>query len=92
MPSKGSWNNKWSGEDFKYVVAKSFYKKDFEKLPDIIGKYHEYRWNDGWTAVVDVRLVKSAKEKNALIRGSRGFSGYDWMIKSLLKNGVIKCE
>lgn len=89
MPRKGSWNNKWSGEGRPYIRAKSFNKKSFEQLPDIIDKYHEYRWPDGWTAVVDVKLVTSAKEKNKLIKNSVGFYGYDWMIDSLLKYGKI---
>lgn len=92
MPSRGSWNNKWSGDDRKYVKARRFYKKDFDKLPDIIDKYHEYRWNDGWTAVVDVKHVTTVKEKNACVKGSVGFCGYDWMIDSLLEHGMIKHE
>ena len=89
MPHRGSWNNKWSGEGHNYVRAKSFNKKEYKQLPDIVDKYHEYRWNDGWTAVVTVELVTSAKEKNKLIKNSAGFSGYDWMISSLLKYGKI---
>ena len=92
MPSCGSWNGKWSGEGRKYVKARRFYKADFEKLPDIVGKYHEYRWDDGWRAVVDVKLVTRANEKNKLIKDSVGFSGYDWMIDSLLKYGKILDE
>ena len=92
MPRKGSWNNKWSGDSEKFVKARSFYKKEFDKIPDIVGKHHEYRWDDGWTAVVDVQLVKTAAEKNRMIKNSAGFFGYDWMIKSLIKHGKIICD
>ena len=90
MPRRGSQNNKWSGDNYKYVILKKFSKKDFEKLPDIINKYHEYRWDDGWTAVIDIQHVTNAKEKNKLIKNSQGFCCYDWMIDSLLKHGHIQ--
>ena len=89
MPNRGSWNNKWSGDSCKYVVAKKFSKKEFEALPDIVNKSHMYSWNDGWTALVSVELVTTAKEKNSAIKNSNGFCGYDWMITSLLKHGKI---
>ena len=92
MPHRASWNNKWSGEGIKYVRSRSFYKKDFEALPPNIIGNHRYRWDDGWEANVNVKLVKSAKEKNKIIHGSAGFCGYDWMINSLLKNGRISYE
>ena len=89
MPHRGSWNNKWSGENINYTIAKRFYKNDFKKLPDIVGKYHEYRWDDGWTAVVKVQHLTNIKEVKQLTKNSKGFCGYDWMIESLLKFGKI---
>ena len=89
MPHRGSWNNKWSLENENFTIAKRFRKCDFEKLPDIVGKYHEYRWDDGWTAVVNVKHLTNIKDVKQLTKNSQGFCGYDWMIESLLKFGKI---
>lgn len=89
MPHAASWNGRWSGEGRKYVRARSFTEEQFKKLPDIANKDFGYRWDDGWVACVRVELVDSAKEKNKLVKGSVGFYGYDWMIKSILQHGKI---
>lgn len=90
MPSRASWNGRWSGENNLYAVAKRFTKEEFEKLPDIVDKDFRYRWSDGWCANINVKLVESAKEKNKLVKNSKGFCGYDWMITSLLNKGYIE--
>ena len=92
MPHRGSWNNKWSGESCNYTIAKKFTRKEFKELPEIAGKYHEYRWDDGWTAVVDVMHLTDGKIVKKLTKNSAGFCGYNWMIDSLLKHGYIKKE
>jgi len=92
MPHCGSWNNKWSLENENFTIAKRFRKCDFEKLPNIVGKYHEYRWDDGWTAVVNVQHLTNSKDVKQLTKNSKGFCGYDWMIDSLLKFGKIMPE
>ena len=89
MPHRGSWNNKWSGDDEVHRLSYSFTNDEFKKLPDIVGKYHEYRWNDGWTAVVEVEVVNTVKERKEKMRHTCGFFGYGWMVKSLLQDGYI---
>lgn len=85
MPNKGSWNGKWSQEGQLFIrtmderkVPKEYWNKDF---------YH--RWDDGWTACVSLNRM-SAQEARKLERRSKGFCGYDWMIKSIVKYGEIK--
>ena len=85
MPNKGSWNGKWSQEGECFVrtmdqrkVPKEYWDKDF---------YHH--WDDGWTACVHVRQCM-ASEARKLERKSKGFCGYDWMIRSIIKYGEIK--
>lgn len=85
MPGRNTWNGKWSGDDYVYARAKcnrlvpeSLYDKDFY-----------YSWDDGWTACVSVKKMDS-KEARKIMRKSRGFCGYDWMIESLLIHGEIK--
>lgn len=87
MPNRGSWNNKWSldGECFVRVydqryVPKKYWNRDFF-----------YHWDDGWTACVSVCQV-SAKVGNMLRKKSKGFLGYDWMIRSILDRGEILTE
>lgn len=84
MPNRGSWNNRWTGEDRRYVrvydqrtVPKEYWGKDFY-----------YTWSDGWTACVSVTQVDS-RTASKLRRLSNGFCGYDWMISSIIKYGKI---
>lgn len=84
MPHVGSWNGKWTGADRRYIrtrdertVPKEYWDKDFD-----------YRWEDGWGACVSVKRMP-ASEARKLERLSAGFSGYDWMIKSIIKRGYI---
>ena len=87
MPKRGSWNGKWSEED--RVYARIFHNNDVPK--DIIGKDFYYNWDDGWCACVSVTKVDS-KEAAKIRKKSAGFCGYDWMIRSIIKNGEIIVE
>lgn len=87
MPNRGSWNSRWSGED--RVYARIFHNNDVPK--DIIGKDFYYNWDDGWCACVSVTKVDS-KEAAKIRKKSAGFCGYDWMIRSIIKNGEIIVE
>ena len=85
MPSRGSWNGKWSQESKCHVriksernVPKEYWNQDFY-----------YRWDDGWEACVSVRRM-DAKEARRLEKKSVGFCGYDWMIESICENGMIE--
>lgn len=87
MPHAGSWNGKWTGEGECYVrtwderkVPKELWNNDFY-----------YHWDDGWEACVSVRRMK-ASEARKLERKSKGFCGYDWMIRSLIRDGYIHTE
>ena len=96
FPNPPTWNGHWSGENDVHVVYRKYtdkaFKETFGKREPIWDRSHCYRWPDGWTAVVDVNLVDSVKEKNALTRHSRGFCGYDWMVSSLIKRGTITVD
>lgn len=87
MPTRGSWNGRWSGED--RVYARIFHNNDVPK--DIIGKDFYYNWDDGWCACVSVTKVDS-KEAAKIRKKSAGFCGYDWMIRSIIKNREIIVE
>lgn len=56
------------------------------------GACHYYNFGDGWGAGVSVKIVDGVKGKNAAIKGSKGFCGYEWMIDSILERGKITTE
>jgi len=85
MPSIGSWNGKWSGEDNLYAIVRA--ERSVPK--DVVVKSFWYNWNDGWSACVSVEKV-DCKTGNTIIKKSRGFCGYNWMVDSIIKNGCIK--
>ena len=87
MPNRGSWNGRWSGEN--RVYARIFHNNDVPK--DIIGKDFYSNWDDGCCARVSVTKVDS-KEAAKIRKKSAGFCGYDWMIRSIIKNGEIIVE
>lgn len=92
MPNPPTWNGHWKGENDKHTKAIAVDDKDFAKLPDIINQNFYYRWNDGWTALIKVSVTYDYLEKEKFVRGSKGFCGYDWMIKTLMKYGEIRIE
>jgi len=80
MPSNNSWNNKWSGAENKYTVAKTMTEKRYKALEN----YYTYSFGDGWVAGVTVRRAKPRE------KATNKFCGYNWMIDSILYNGEIK--
>ena len=84
MPGRGSWNGGWSGEGRPYVIVRNL-RKVGEKT---LGSHH-YHWGDGWSARVEVKQV-DAKEARRLRKQSAGFSGYDWMVDSIIWHGEIR--
>ena len=90
MPGVASWNGRWSGEGRCYAKVRSITKEmEAQHLPTKgETKTFDYRWDDGWCALVTVRQVL-AKEATRLRKNSVGFYGYDWMIDSILEHGKI---
>ena len=85
MPNRGSWNGVWSGDGRVYARV----RRNSEVPKELVGKSYFCSWDDGWTAEVSVSYVDS-KTAAKIRRTSRGFSGYDWMIDSIIKYGEIK--
>lgn len=84
MPHANSWNGKWSGEGQDYIIIRSYRGDKAVKKATLILQESSfwYRWSDGWCARVDVKEVTST-EARKLRKKSCGFSGYDWMVKSI---------
>ena len=88
MPNNNAWNGKWSGEGNLYAVVKSYRAKGtVEKL--LATDYHYYNFGDGWGAGVSIKEI-DAPEARKVRKNSRGFCGYDWMIRSIEMHGEIR--
>lgn len=85
MPNRGSWNGKWSGDGDLFARVS---KLSQEKEAELDGKCFSYRWDDGWCARIETRKV-DARDATKIRKRSRGFSGYDWMIQSIIDKGEI---
>ena len=91
MPSRNSWNGKWSGDERCYVILKTFKsQKACAHAAEMVahGSYH-YNWSDGWGARIDVSTVGTSVEAARLRKKSNGFCGYDWMVDSIINYGII---
>ena len=91
MPQCGSWNGKWSGEnrDYSQVINFGRTKKGIENGKSILAKKHfYYDFGDEWTAMIGVQEI-DGKEATRIRRKRQDFCGYDWMIMSIIENGII---
>lgn len=89
MPNRASWNGAWSGQGNCYAIVRSV-------RPNISGRmlvaqltkqrYFSHSWSDGWRACVEVCEI-DAKEARKIRKASKGFCGYDWMVKNILSHG-----
>lgn len=91
MPGSPSWNGKWSGEGKLYAIVKKFTgARGADKAKSILANcYYSYSWSDGWRAGIDAKMV-DGKTAGQFRKRSCGFCGYDWMVDSILVDGVIK--
>ena len=93
MPNIGSWNGKWSGADNRYLMFKTFSKKEGERLMknDKIRNFYHY-FGDGWGANITMKPITSL-EKRKIEKVNKGFMGYEWMVEwmveSIIKNDKI---
>lgn len=87
FPTNGAWNGKFTGEGNLYAKTKDIRNKD-EVSSLIKGSPYSYRWDDGWTVLIEVYEM-NGKEVTKIRRKSKGFMGYDWMIKSILEHRKI---
>ena len=89
MPNRGSWNGKWSEENDVHVITKTDRQIGKKRIQELDGKSFFYRWEDGWSACVSCRVIDT-KESARLRRKNRGFSGYDWMVRSIIADDKIE--
>ncbi len=91
MPNVGSWNGKWSGRDNLYAITRSMpdTKQNHERAGKILaGISYYYNFGDGWGASVRVSHITSVEARKVRAK-SKGFCGYEWMVDSIMADGVI---
>ena len=89
MPNRASWNGRWSGEDKVYaIIIKTPRAKKTQAHHKTVldGGPYWHNFGDGWSARIDVRMV-DAVEASKIRRKSKGFCGYDWMVKNIMFYG-----
>ena len=91
MPNNNSWNGHWSGERDLFNKALRIVSRGKNMYPDLKEGDYYYNFHDGWGANVNVKFVTD-KEVKQMTKKSKGFCGYEWMIKSILKNNKILCQ
>jgi hypothetical protein len=86
MPGTNSWNGRWSGEERNYAIIKTMSISAADVLLGDKGeRYFSYSFGDGWVASVTARVVPAGKRRAK----SDGFSGYEWMVDSIIACGRI---
>ena len=94
MPSRGSWNGQWSGQQKRYFIYKRIGDKSARKLMPLEGQNRQnffYNFGDGWSANVAVTKI-DGKTKREQVKINAGFCGYDWMVDSIIWYGEILTE
>jgi hypothetical protein len=82
MPHAGSWNGKWTGDGRVYAKT----RPNREVPPEVVGRDFTWEFDDGWAACVSATKM-DAKDAAKIMRQSKGFFGYDWMIDSIIRIG-----
>lgn len=90
MPNVGSWNGRWSGKDNLYAVVRTFSgKKGAAHAATLLAKRSfYYNFGDGWGASISVSEITPG-EARRVRKATKGFCGYEWMIHSIVADGVI---
>lgn len=87
MPGCNSWDGKWSGAGRDYSIKRTVKDEVAKRLfPDGEFASWYYHWSDGWGACVKGRVLPVGDRTKA----SGRFSGYDWMVDSILARGEIR--
>lgn len=83
MPNVGSWNGKWSGQGRNYVLYQNLSDAKCEELAiGAEGRRWYHRWDDGWGAGINARVMDKGERKPK----SDGFCGYEWMVDNILSH------
>lgn len=86
MPGVNSWNGRWSGAGKLYALIRNVSKK---KALELDSKSFGYNFGDGWHASVRCHIPRDSIDTRQARKNSQGFCGYDWMVDSIIHDGVI---
>jgi len=89
MPNIGSWNGKWSSEGNLHAIVRKFNKKQDSVVQTMLKEgYYHYNFGDGWGAGITIKEIDAYKSRR-IKRISKGFCGYEWMVDSIIRYGII---
>ena len=91
MPGVKSWNGKWSGEDRLHAIVKAFPDSSVFVQSLASKSYWTHHFGDGWVAGVTAHIIDK-KEAASINKRSAGFSGYDWMVDNIIRQGTTQAE
>jgi hypothetical protein len=84
MPSTGNASSSSWGKDRDYVIVRTLPAAQADAvLNGTTRQSWFHRWDDGWTALVTGRLMKTGERRPK----SDGFAGYDWMVDNIIRHG-----
>ena len=90
MPNVGSWNGKFTGEGHLNCSVRSYIKDSPIPKKVLSMKYgYHYDFGDGWSVNIKATQIKG-NQKAKYKKASKGFYGYEWMIKEIEEFGRIK--
>ena len=89
MPNNNSWNGKWSGEGNLYAIIHSTRAEKSVGQRIIEKGYFHYSFGDGWAAGITAKEIDGAMARKVR-KASKGFCGYDWMVRSILYHNEIR--
>lgn len=90
MQGRSSWNGRWSGEETLYAIVKPIRNTQKHRAAcEEIARPGSYSHNfgDGWRASISVDIIDDPAKVRRIKKQSRGFCGYDWMVKNILSHG-----
>ena len=82
MPRAGSWDGKWSGDGQRYT---RIHPLPHASATSLDGRTWTHSFGDGWIAAVSARIIPKGERPGK----SAGFQGYDWMVESIIRDGMI---
>jgi hypothetical protein len=91
MPSNNAWNGKWTGEGKLYAIVRNIQDRNRAKIAPLLDRRFTYNFGDGWVAAIDVYQTPAFDAKRVM-KESKGFQGYEWMVDSLIGCGKIDAD
>lgn len=87
MPNTRMLVARWSGEGNEYITTERL--KD-DVAAELDGKSFYHNFGDGWGANIYCEVSSGAAETKRRMKNSKGFCGYDWMVRNIISHRSTK--